>query len=160
MSDPVRVISEHDHPAEKAYLAQTYRLNQRLHERTPSKDSGSWGSILQPGLERDVVSDPGKWRLDERDLGYLLDLCWAIDGWAGALHHRHERRDKYGEDISWYERPEAESEIRAFASAVVEELDRRAPDAIDEERLFIEVESYETRLIATGQMQYRQIAEP
>jgi hypothetical protein len=68
-------------------------------------------------------------RLAKRELGALLDLCWGIDGEAGALHHRYERQKKYGNDISCYERPETEAEIRAFALAVVDQLDRRGPDA-------------------------------
>jgi hypothetical protein len=63
-------------------------------------------------------------------------------------------------DPSWYERPEAEAEIRALASAVVDELDRRALAATERDRLFIKVESHETRLIATGEMRYRPVAEP
>jgi hypothetical protein len=34
MRDPVTVISEHDDPGDKAYLAKTFRLNQRGRELT------------------------------------------------------------------------------------------------------------------------------
>jgi hypothetical protein len=40
--------------------------------------------------------------------------------------------------------------IRAFASPVTNELDRRIAGATEMERLFVEVDSYETRLIARG----------
>ena len=159
MSDPVTVISKHDDPGEKAYLAKAFRLNQRVREPTASGGvSPFFGSSVLP-WKRNLVSDPDRWRLSERSLEDLLELCWAIDGESGALHHRYERRKKYGHDISWYERPETEAEIRAFASAVVDELDRRAPDATEMERLFIKVESYETRLIARGEMRYRPVAD-
>jgi hypothetical protein len=158
MSDPVTVISEHDDPGEKAYLAHMFRLNERAREHALSRGRFDT-SVLVERWKRGLVSDHREWRLAKRELGALLDLCWGIDGEAGALHHRYERQKKYGNDISWYERPETEAEIRAFALAVVDELDRRGPDATERERLFIKVESYETRLIARGEMRYRPVAD-
>lgn len=160
MRDPVTVISEHDDPGEKAYLASTFRLNRGPRVQATSSGSDLTSRIVDNPWKREIVSDPNEWRLAERDLGALLDLCGAIDGESGARHHRYERQKAYGEDISWYERPEAETEIRAFASAVVDELDRRTPNADQMERLFIAVESYETRLVATGEMRYRPVDEP
>jgi hypothetical protein len=154
MSDPVTVISEHDDPGEKAYLAHMFRLNNRVRELAPRE------RMPVQRWKRELVSNPREWRLAERELESLLDLCWGIDGEAGALHHRYERQKKYGKDPSWYERPEAAAEIRAFASAVVDELDGRALDATERDRLFIKVESHETRLIARGEMRYRRVAEP
>jgi len=148
MRDPVTAISKHDDPGEKAYLAKSFRLNQRGREQTASGGvSPFFGSSVLP-WKRNLVSDPDRWRLSERSLEDLLELCWAIDGESGALHHRYERRKKYGHDISWYEKPESEREIRAFASEVVDELDRKIAGATEMERLFVEVESYETMLIA------------
>jgi hypothetical protein len=114
MSDPVTVISEHDDPGEKAYLAHMFRLNKRARGHAPSRGRFET-SMLVERWKRELVSDPREWRLAERELGALLDLCWGVDGEAGALHHRYERQKKYGNDISWYEKPETEAEIRAFA---------------------------------------------
>jgi hypothetical protein len=69
MRDPVTVISKHDDPGEKAYLAKTFRLNQRGREQTASGGvSPFFGSSVLPGsgilspIPTDGGSPKGRWR--------------------------------------------------------------------------------------------------